>query len=157
MPSLDQLQQLERHGAGGDRHGHQEADPRGGVAAEAEERAAVMVMPDRDVPGFSASTWAAPTISGVVALDSRRACACRLRRSAHASSRPNTISEMAMMAGVPSCLSIVFSNTRADHRRRDRRQHEQPGQPALGRGRSFALERPAGRPSRTYTTRSLRK
>ena len=27
------------------------------------KRAAVIVMPDRDVPGFSASAWAAPTSS----------------------------------------------------------------------------------------------
>ena len=54
---------LERDRTGGDGDHHQEADAGRRVAGEAEEAAAVMVMPERDVPGLRARAWATPTNS----------------------------------------------------------------------------------------------
>ena len=74
------------------------------------KRPVVMVMPERDVPGLSASAWPAPTMRAsftVYCSMSRRAG----MRSAIQSTMPNTISETAMIGMVPSLVSMLSANS----------------------------------------------
>ena len=44
----------------GRRDQQQERDPRGGVPVKPRKRPAVIVIPEREIPGTSASAWARP-------------------------------------------------------------------------------------------------
>ncbi len=74
-------------------------------------RAAVIVMPEREVPGLRAITWARP-----ISIASRAVNELSVRspakRSAHNNTSPKTINETAIITGLPSfsvthCSPIV--------------------------------------------------
>ena len=125
------------------------------------QRAAVIVIPDRDVPGLRASACAAPTLSesATPRSSSGRSPFCW---SAHHSNKPKTINDTPMIHGSPSDSSIQSSKKAPDECRRDRRQHEQPGDPTLRRrpvvGGARAGAGPLGRtrPGRDGSSRRQR-
>ena len=67
-----------------------------------------MVMPERDVPGLSDNTCAAP-ISSAWRVVSCSATRSPLRRSAHHNTAPNPMSDTAITTGPPSCSAITSS------------------------------------------------
>ena len=74
-------------------------------------RPAVMVMPERETPGASASAWATPTTSPSC---SESSCAGRTagRRSTSQRTPANTASRIAICHGSPRCSVIASSNAR---------------------------------------------
>ena len=56
-----ELETLEAAGAGDRRHGEQEREADGCLAAEPERGWLLIVVPDREIPGSSANAWATPT------------------------------------------------------------------------------------------------
>jgi hypothetical protein len=118
-------------------------------------RAAVMVMPDRDVPGLSASACAAPMnrASRMPMWSIVRVPRCW---SAHHSRSPNPISDTAMIHGSPSTVSICSSNTaptRAAGTVATTSSQAILPSGVVGRSRLQSSRNP----SRTYTTMSRRK
>ena len=113
-------------------------------------RAAVIVIPDREVPGFSASAWAAPTmIASRVRMSS-------IGRAPLTSVRPRQQqAEHDQRDGDDQRRSEVLVDRvgehGADHRRRHGRQHEQPRQPGFVGGGALARDELSG--TRTHVRR----
>ena len=101
------------------------------------QRAAVIVIPDRDVPGLRASACAAPTLSesATPRSSSGRSPFCW---SAHHNNKPNTINDTPMIHGSPSDSSIQSSNMAPTSAAGTVASSEQPGDPALDRRRPLA-------------------
>ena len=73
-------------------------------------RPAVIVIPDRDTPGWRARAWATPTVSAERMVSPRIRFVCGALRSTRYRTTANTASITAISHGCPSLSSIVLSN-----------------------------------------------
>ncbi len=102
-------------------------------------RAAVIVIPERDVPGFSASACAAPTITASRTPNSST-LRCPVDRSAHRQQQTEHDERDADDHRRAELLVDPRLEQRTGQRRRHRRQQEQPRQPPFRGGRSVAVD-----------------
>ena len=120
------------------------------------KRPAVIVMPEREVPGLRASAWAAPITTASRSAHAVDAPVAHLAGRRPTCSMPNTISEMPMIVGLPRCSSICSWNTaptRAAGIVASSSSHATlPSVVTPSRRWKTARQ-----PSRMYTARSLRK
>ena len=131
MPSLAESDHLQGDGAGGHRDHHQEADAGRGVAVEAGEPPAVIVIPDRDVPGIEGERLGGADDDGVAGVHSLDLPIAR-HPVGEAEEQPAEDQRDGDDRRRAEVLVDRVLEHRADRRRRHRRQEQQPGDAAVG-------------------------